>query len=396
MALPHRDSFLSHLKDALSQGSFVKLTLGAPVKRDSDLKNLFVRPVVLKSGPQLCLVWRHQTRDITKNLPPSEAQVQITALLGSDFLDAHLFTTDGTIEYRTLPEGKELLRIRKATTPSAPPTPPAAPDHNNKKAYLIAPDSGWLRRLSVTNARGEPRSEMSAKFRQIQKFAELLQHLVGEATLTGSVEKPLRVADMGCGKGYLTFAAAALLGSTSRVTGIELRPELCSQCTEIAQEEGLPWLDFQPGSIADAKLESPDVVIALHACDTATDDAIARGISAGARLILLSPCCHKEVRPQLNPPDVMKDSLRHGILQERTAEILTDALRAELLEWAGYRTRVFEFISSEHTSKNLMISAVRVRDAKDEARALRIRDLASTFGIRHHHLATLLGFSLEA
>ncbi len=393
MPSPQRDAFLDHLRKAVADGSFNKLTLGAPFDAKADLRNVFIRPVQLKNGPQLSLLWRHNTKDITRNLPPAEAIDAIAGLLGETFRDAHLFTQDSTIEYRHTPDGKDLLRIRKSKTPETP--LPASTGHDHKKDYLIPPVSGWLRALEVTNERGDPRADMSAKFRQIQKFAELLRHLLSEAGLSGTSENPLRVADMGCGKGYLTFATAQLLGSTSLVTGIELRPELCARANAIATQESMPWLSFVAGSIAQAPLEAPSVVIALHACDTATDDAIARAVTAGARLILLSPCCHKQLRPQFSPPPLLADALRHGILQERSAEILTDALRAELLEWAGYRSHIFEFISPEHTSKNLMLSAIRVRDDRDESRAEKIRALAAAFGIRHHQLATLLGFDLQ-
>jgi hypothetical protein len=142
--------------------------------------------------------------------------------------------------------------------------------------------------------------------------------------------------------------------------------------------------------------ESTHVLIALHACDTATDDALAFGLNAGARLLIVSPCCQKEIRPQLVAPPVLADALRHGIFQERQAEFVTDALRALLLDWAGYKTKVFEFISTEHTAKNLLIVAQRTRPtaASDDPIAERIRDFARFYGVRHQRLATHLGFAL--
>ena len=206
---------------------------------------------------------------------------------------------------------------------------------------------------------------------------------------------------MGCGKGYLTFAVSQLLGQMglegSKVTGIELRPALVEECNRIARACGMAGLEFQAGSIAGAAFDKVDALIALHACDTATDDALARGVRAGARLIVVSPCCHKEVRPQLVPPPVLEVALRHGILLERHAEFVTDALRAALLEWAGYDTKVFEFIASEHTAKNLMITAVkRRREGSVEKLAARVRDLAQFYGVRQQRLAELLGFALAS
>jgi hypothetical protein len=138
-----------------------------------------------------------------------------------------------------------------------------------------------------------------------------------------------------------------------------------------------------------------DALIALHACDTATDDALAKGIAAGAQLIVVAPCCQKELRAQLTAPPVLAGPLRHGIFQERQAEFVTDALRAELLEWCGYRTKVLEFISTEHTAKNLMIAAVKVRPPGDAADARRVRQLAAFYGIRTQRLASHLGLKLD-
>jgi hypothetical protein len=154
-------------------------------------------------------------------------------------------------------------------------------------------------------------------------------------------------------------------------------------------------LSFRQGSIADTAVDSADVLIALHACDTATDDALAKGVSAGAALLVVAPCCQKEVRPQLVSPPVLSAALRHGIFEERQAEFATDALRAQLLEWAGYRTRVIEFISTEHTAKNIMITAVRGRPKGDPSVAERIRAFAAFYGIRRQTLASLLGFALK-
>ncbi len=137
------------------------------------------------------------------------------------------------------------------------------------------------------------------------------------------------------------------------------------------------------------------MLIALHACDTATDDALAQGIASQAALLVVSPCCQKELRPQLTAPPVLAPALRHGIFQERQAEFVTDALRALLLECAGYRTKVFEFISTEHTAKNLMIAAVRERGAGDPQREAQLRRFAEFYGIREQQLARHLGIALH-
>ncbi len=382
-----RDQFIALLREAVTGGTLEKLTLGKPAGRDPTLRNLFVRPVALKSGPRLAFVWRHETRDITKNHTPEEALGLLESLVGGDFLDAHLFTAAQSAQLET---GSGTGRLRVKALGGAP----KAPTGNDRaKRHAIDPGTPWLRALGVTDPRGKPLAAMTDKFRQIEKFAEILGHLLGESPLPQG--RRLGVFDMGCGKGYLTFAASELLGDRAEVCGVEARADLVAFCSGTAAEQGFTGrLSFRVGSIADTDVGAADVLIALHACDTATDDALAKGVAAGAALLVVAPCCQKEVRPQLVPPPVLSAALRHGIFGERQAEFVTDALRAQLLEWAGYRTRVMEFISTEHTAKNTMITAIKARPPGDEATAAKIREFAAFYGVRRQSLAAQLGFAL--
>lgn len=390
MPSSHRDKFIAQLAATVAAGTFAKLTLGKYRGADPTVHNLHVRPVTLKSGPHLALVWRHATRDITKNLPPDEAIGLLSGLIGAEFLHAHLFAGDTVTQFESDPGGRSRLKTTAATTVAA------NTGHDREKRHLIPADSRWLRDLGVTNQHGQVREGMADKYRQIQKFAEVFQHLTAEAGLTAG--QPLRIADMGSGKGYLTFALAALLGGRAVIRGIESRPALVETCNRIARENEFTHLSFTAGQIgalpAPGTTDELDVLIALHACDTATDDALAYGVRAGARLLIVSPCCQKELRPQLTAPPVLAPALRHGIFQERQAEFVTDALRALLLEWAGYRTKVFEFISTEHTAKNLMISAIKAHAPGDPGRRDRLREFAAFYGIRTQRLATLLQLPL--
>jgi SAM-dependent methyltransferase len=380
------DEFVTLLQNALSDGSFVKLTLGKPAGVGTDLLNLFIRPVTLRSGPRLAFVWSYKTRDITKNHEAGESIGLLKILIGTEFLDAHLFTTTANVQ---LEMGNGAVRIRT----TALERPPAEGGNDREKARAISPKAPWLRALGVTNDRGRPLAPMMDKFRQIERFAEILRHLLSEAPL--ATNRPLRAFDMGCGKGYLTFAACELLGDRARICGIEARSSLVDYCTKIAAEHGLSdRLAFRVGSIAKTDIGDADILVALHACDTATDDALAKGIDAGAALIVVAPCCQKEIRPQIVAPTVLAGALKHGIFEERQAEFVTDALRAQLLEWAGYRTRVMEFISSEHTAKNTMITAVKTRRAADPAVAEKIRAFAAFYGVRRQALAIHLKFDL--
>ncbi|HEY3757665.1 MAG TPA: SAM-dependent methyltransferase [Opitutaceae bacterium] len=380
-----REKFCERMRAAIKAGALRKLTLGRYRGPESTLRNLFVRPVQLKGGPHLSFVWRHETRDVTKNHPPEAAVDLLEPLIGAGFLDAHLFTHDESVQLESHPRGKPRLTVTAANGDLG------GSSHDKAKSRMIPPNAPWLRTLGVTNPSGKPVEGMAAKFRQIERFAEILQHLLDETGLAA----PLEVVDMGCGKGYLTFALASVLGSGAHIVGVELRAELVEFCNRAAAENGFaPALEFSSGSIADRPLANVDVLIALHACDTATDDALAKGIEAGASLLVVAPCCQKELRRQLEAPAVLAGPLRHGIFQERQAEFVTDALRVELLEWAGYRTKAFEFVSTEHTAKNLMITAVKAHPRGDEARAARVRELAAFYGIKRHALARQLGFLL--
>ena len=390
------DQFLALLRDAVRERTFIKLTLSSPCGPDKTLVNVFVRPVTLQAGERLSFVYRHKTRDITKNHPAAEALARIDQMLGTEFRHAHCFTASRTAKLE-LRDGREpRLAFSKPIQ-----TEPTSKAHDQIRQYSVQADRLWLRGLGVTGADGKVARGMESKFRQINKFVEILASLLAEANIQPSATAPCSIVDMGCGKGYLTFAAYEWLNrqaqGSAQVHGIEVRADLVELCNRVASESGFAGLKFETGDIASASVESTDVLIALHACDTATDDAIAKGIRAGARLILVAPCCHKELRPELVSPSVLSGALRHGILLERHAEFVTDALRAALLEWAGYDTKVFEFISTEHTAKNLMIAATRrsVGGGRSEVElATNVRELAAFYGIRSQRLAASLDFPL--
>ena len=260
---------------------------------------------------------------------------------------------------------------------------------------------------------GKVRVSMADKHRQINHYLEILSHLAAECgwialpasspARTGAVgvadgpnSRPaLQLADMGCGKGYLTFGAWHLFqrvwNQPVRVIGVESRADLVRVTNKLARKIGADGLEFVSGTIESVRLPRVDALIALHACNTATDDAIRRGIELGAKLIVVAPCCHQELRPQLGRPAPFAPVLRHGVMEERMAEWLTDGLRALFLEWAGYRTKAMEFVAGEHTPKNLMIAAVREREGfmNDGARK-RIEELKAFFGVEKHALDPLL------
>ena len=255
----------------------------------------------------------------------------------------------------------------------------------------------------MTTARHELVPAMARKWKQINKFVEVMAHALDSAGL--GAQAPLNVVDFGAGKGYLTFALHDWLRRQAQgapraldVVGVELRPELVRLCNEAAARCGLAGLRFEAGDVSSFVPARLDVMIALHACDTATDHAIHTGIRAGAAIVMCSPCCHKQVRPQMQTPDLLKPMLQHGIHLGQEAEMVTDGLRALLLEAHGYDAQVFEFVALEHTSKNKMILAVRRRERADAPQALRrraqalaqIAEIKRFYGIREQCLETLL------
>jgi hypothetical protein len=394
MADADSEKFFAALDESLAGGSFVKLTLAKYRGPEADLKNVYVRAVALKGGERLSFLYRYKTRDIVNNHTFAAGVRLVREMLGAAFASGHLFTATEDLQLEFNRRGAPRLVTRPPAFAAAP-----APAHDRRKRRAIeTAGSVYLQALGVTNERGEVRPAMGDKLRQINRFVEIVEGLHAASPLAGREE--FSVVDMGAGKGYLTFAVYDYFNNAlnlrADVTGVEARTELVTLCNDIARGAGFDHLRFQPGFIQDFELPRTDMLIALHACDTATDDAIHKGIAAEASVIVTAPCCHKEVRPQIRPPRDLRGVLRHGHLLEREAESVTDSLRALLLEGAGYRVKVFEFISTEHTRKNTMIAAVRRGaigdgEAADRETALReYRALKEFYGIREQRLEQLL------
>ncbi len=384
------EQFHAFIQDALQSGSLVKATLSRPEKSASaGLRNVFIRSVEIRGAAMVAWTFRYGRRDEVKNLTPEETGTRLREMCGSQFRNADVFTAEKEATLTHNRRGEPAFFQRKASAPKSQETL-----HDRNKARLLDPGALWLRELGLSSDRGAILPPAQAKWRQINKFVEIIAGLVRHTRLP----EDAHIADMGCGKGYLTFALYDyLVSSTSlrpQITGVELRPELAASANRTARNAGFDGLEFAPGSIASWRPERLDMLIALHACDTATDDALATGVLAGAQVIVSAPCCHKEVRQNMAPNRMLEPIVRHGILAERQAELLTDALRALILEQHGYRTSVFEFISPEHTSKNLMIAAVRQGRPNPRA-AEEISALKDAFGLPAQRLESLLAATLN-
>jgi SAM-dependent methyltransferase len=383
-----RQQFLARLRSHLDKKTFVKLVLGKYRGPEPALKRVAVRQLELKGQPCLSFVTIYATQEMTKNTSISEGLRSIDEHLGNPFRSAHLFTETEEIQIEFSKKGKCFWNDRPL---GEPPAAPAA--HNREKERLLDPSRPFLTALGITDERHQVRASMSRKWKQINKFLELFQHAFTTSALAKA--KAVQVVDFGSGKGYLTFAIHDLLRNTlgikAQVTGIELREELVTFCNEAATSLSLEGLTFHQGDLNSYTPESLQVMIALHACDTATDQALSMGIRAGADMILCAPCCHKQLRPQMRPPEILAPLLKHGIHLGQEAEMLTDGLRALLLEAHGYRTGIQEFISMEHTSKNKMILAVKqAAPTHPEELLSQIESLKAFYGIREHCLESLL------
>lgn len=377
------DVFCSNLQDALAGGTLRKLTLGKLRDELADQEHVYVRPVEVRGELQLSFVHRYPDHDVTKNFSPAAALARIRAWLGTASLAVTLFTTAERVQLLFNRRGKPQLR-RQAETGT-----PSSLRHDESKSRLLR-DERFLVQLGVLDPSGRPRTQMGDKYRQVHHFIELV------APLTRDLRpgERIKVVDLGCGKGYLTFALYVFLtekGLQADVTGIEQRRPLVDLANEIASKCGYRGLRFEAARIAETGLDGVDLVVALHACDTATDDALLKGIRAGARWILVAPCCHKEVRPQIRPPEGLEPLLRFGIQVDRLAESVTDTLRALCLEATGYETRIQEFVNLEHTPKNLLILATkRLKTGDQRQKWQEVIAFQTRFGIQRQRLTDAL------
>ncbi|ACT91683.1 class I SAM-dependent methyltransferase [Dyadobacter fermentans] len=384
--------FISETSDSLHNGTFVKLSLGNYRGPDDTLKNIYIKPILIKKEPRLSLTYRHKTRDIAKNHTFEEVEQMLLQWLGNDFRVATLQTVNSDTLFEMHPSGKATLKKKAVSGREAP-----SLSHDKAKNRLIAPaEKGYLFDLKITDQQGNVFHNAQDKFRQINHYIDILSSLIREI----GPGRQVRVADMGSGKGYLTFALYDYLRNVlqldPQVTGIEFRNDLVTLCNEIARKAGFEGLSFREGTIDQFDAAGTNILIALHACDTATDDAIFKGIQAESDLIVVAPCCHKQIRRQIEQHKAENDVsflTRHGIFLERQAEMVTDGIRALVLEYFGYKTKVFEFISDAHTPKNVLIVGTKGnRSEKSQAAALeKIREAKQFFGIEYHHLERLAG-----
>ena len=381
------NGFFSKLTAVINNKDLIKLLLSGKRDKESDLKSITATIVKLKKGYFLNFVYRHNTKDITKNYTEEEGISLIKEAIENKFLNINVYTNTEDINLQINNNGKVFIKTKM---PSMNVT--ATFSHDKIKDRLIKTENNiYLHELGIVNATWEVRREMNDKYKQINKYVDLMKPY-----LEGLLHEGSKIADMGSGKGYLTFALYDYIKNSLRenitMTGIEIRPDLVDTCNSIAKKSHFDNLNFIQGTIKDAPIDNIDILIALHACDTATDDAIYRGIISNASLIVCAPCCHKQIRREFNVTAPLNNVTKYGILKERQAEIITDSIRALLLEASGYKTNVFEFISTEHTPKNVMIVGKKTTSESPDKKNIldNIDSIKKIYGIENHYLETLL------
>lgn len=372
-------------KNSINKDNFVKITLSKPIRKSEELQNVYVRLIELKNESYFQFKYRYKTNDKVKNYTLDETIEELESLLMDKFRAGSLFTLEKDL----------LIFISKKKQVSYKSNHPSftnkLPEHHDHQKQKRAELGEYLQYLGITDKNNVVIPKMADKYRQINKYLEIIEGLL----LSVDTKKEIHIVDMGSGKGYLTFALYDYLVNTkgfkATITGIELRDNLVEYCNDIAQKCSFKKLNFVAERIENYNDKKINILIALHACDTATDDAIFKGLTAKSDLIICAPCCHKQIRQQVKGKEQENPLLKYGIFKERQFEMVTDTIRALILEKHQYNTKVFEFISNEHTRKNVMLVGSKAKKQKNiNAINTKIETLKEQFHIEEHYLESLL------
>lgn len=361
----HAEELIRLLRESATQQTLQKATFSAPRGVDAENLRVDVRPAEIRGESMLQFTTSTATQQFHRNLNSSEASTELARLATDDYRNVNLTTAEALWEARISRKGKcSLRRIGVSAKPVI-----EVVSHNRKRNYLI-PEGipcPFLIHTGVMSKDGTVRASHARKFGQINRFLEFINDIVEQLP----TDRPIQIVDFGCGKSYLTFAThyllTTILNRECHIVGLDRRKDVVATCTNIVHELQLPHLEFSVGDIAGFQSSVPvDLVISLHACDTATDHALAQAIRWKSRVILAVPCCQHELNQYLQSGS-LAPLTSFGLTKERFASLATDTMRAALLSAAGYQTQVLEFIDMEHTPKNILLRSVlrtgRTRDA---------------------------------
>ncbi len=341
-----------------------------------------IRPVEIKGSIVLQLTYNDGKATTTKNIPADKSHV--LELLCSGYANITVDNVEGSTSIRVTKSGEAQVHFENKTLEQNL-------SHDKKKERLLDPADPFLREVGIADHKGQIKPSKNDKYKQVEEFLRLLIPTLNSAIEAGQIakpskDKPLSIVDLGCGHAYLTFAAHQYLRSVGipvQVTGIDVRPASRDRNNEIAAKLGITdTITFKAEEIASTTANRADVAIALHACDTATDDAIAWAVNCGAKLLLIAPCCHHDIQKQMDQsPEPWGAITKFGVMKERMGDLLTDALRAQILRIVGYRVEIIEFIGGEHTPRNIMIRAVKTGAQPDALDIDRYREITTQWGV---------------
>jgi SAM-dependent methyltransferase len=383
MATSKEDAFLQASSRILDTSTFVRAVLsGRRRNMQVSFERIDIRPVEIKGVLHLQLMQNDGRATTTKNLLPE--QISVDQLLDSGYANITVESTTEAFSVRITKSGDAQVHIEKRASEQNL-------SHDKKKERLLDPSDPFLREVGIADAKGVIKPSRQDKYKQVEEFLRLLSPTLNAAIEAGQIhkptaDKPLRITDLGCGHAYLTFAAHQFLmksGIPVEVTGIDVRPDSRDRNNAIAEKLGITaTITFKAEEISKTTADSADIAIALHACDTATDDAIAWAVNGGAKLLLIAPCCHHDIQKQIDAaPEPWGALTKFGLMKERLGDLLTDSFRAQLLRIVGYRVEVIEFVGGEHTPRNLMIRAVKTGAKPEKLDIDRYLEITAEWGV---------------
>ncbi len=357
------DEVIKLLNDIILNEEIIYAVLSGVRKKDeNNFNKVTIKPVLIKDNMKLQFAYNYKNKVLHKNLEPAEAINEIVNLLDENFKQGVIFAKKS--DYHILISKREKVTILKKKSTKEK----VDLSHNRKKTYIIEDGEpcDFLIRLGVMNENGKVASKRYDKFRQINRFLEMVADVIPKIKVDGG----LNIIDFGCGKSYLTFALyhylVNILNLDVNIIGLDLKRDVINFCNEVAMDLNYNRLKFIHGDIKDYNdFDKVDMVVTLHACDTATDAALVKAVNWEAKAILSVPCCQHEFYDKIQNP-ILDPMLSHGIIKEKLSSLVTDSLRANVLEILGYQVQLLEFIDMEHTPKNILIRAIKVDDMNNE------------------------------
>jgi SAM-dependent methyltransferase len=386
------EQIFQELVDTFSKSSeLVRVVLsGRRRNMQTEHERIDMRPVLIKEEIHIQVTHSDGRQMTTKNYKAQDAP--FPELIRSGYANVLLETTSKSVNLRITKKGEPLVHRNEVAKVQEL-------SHDRSKTRLLDSSDPFLIAVGISDAKGAIKPSMSDKYKQVEEFLRLLTPTLMAAISAGHIEvptesSPLSIVDLGCGHAYLTFAAHQHLraqGIPVKVIGIDIRSQARDRNNQIAKDLGISSsIEFRAEEISETSLESADVAIALHACDTATDDAIAWAVNKGAKLALLAPCCHHDIQEQMNViPEPWSLVTRNGIMKERLGDLLTDAIRMQIMKLQGYRVEAIEFIGGEHTPRNLMIRAVKTGSTPEAAEVAKYEEMLALWKVKPA-LATLI------